>query len=174
VTLSVSPEPLESGARQIHPDYARLLGIAPYLPGGVLGVLRTGDDASQKAPLLRTPFLQEPAVVGPRYGRGILRQGEQRQLQEVVWEKYSDVHVNLVELFAHLLWGVHHAGALVARGELGFMNRGSRREAGYVEVEFRDVRDVLQGLSPGHVAVGDQLLGRFVDMHVTVYDQDVF
>src|SRR5215204_5223315 len=58
-------------------------------------------------------------------------------------------------------------------GNLAFVGGGPGREAGDVEVELLHVLYVLQRHPPGHLAVGDQLPWRLVDVDVAVHDEDV-
>jgi hypothetical protein len=81
--------------------------------------------------------------------------------------------VDLGELLAHLLRGVDHTRALVARGEAGLVERHPGGEAGDVEVIFLYIGDVLQGLAPRHVAVGRKLPRRLVDVDVAIDDEEV-
>jgi hypothetical protein len=126
-----------------------------------------------RPPLRRAPLLKKPGVVSAGEGRGVIYLGDHRYLKEVVGEEDTYVHVYLVELPAHLGGGVDHAGALLPRGELRLVGGGPWREAGDVQVELPDVLYVLEGLLPGHLAIGHDRLRGLVDVDVAVYDEYV-
>ena len=132
--------------------------------------LRTGDERAAQRRLRREPALAQPGVVRPRQREREARIAHHRQHQQVVGIEDRHVHVELVQLAAHV-GGVRDDLRAILAARPGHPVIRPGRHPGQGEVETARLGDLAQPDVPGRLRVLGELARRLVQVNVAIEDE---